>query len=120
MSGPPGVGPGWQRIARELAQQVPPEELQGLWVFPAVRKEDREWGTAIAARRAEGDRIRIYTARYMQLTRGRERGQGRVVIEEVAACTLPVLYEVLKGVQTRMAETEPPVEISPSVWYPGP
>jgi hypothetical protein len=120
MFGPPGVGPGWLRIARELAQQVPPEELQAIWVFPAVRKEDREWGTAIAARRAEGDRIRIYTARYVQLVRGRERGQGRVTIEEVAACTLPVLYEVLKGVQVRMAETEPPVEISRSVWYPEP
>jgi hypothetical protein len=107
------------RVARELAAQVPPEELHGIWVFAAVRREDREWGTAIIARRAEGDRIRIYTARYVQLIRGRERGQGRVTIEEVAACPPPVLFEVLKGVQERMAETEPPVEISPSVWYGG-
>jgi hypothetical protein len=120
MSGPPGIGPGWLRIARELAEQVPAAELRAIWVFPAVRKEDREWGTAIAARRAEGDRIRIYTARYVEQVRGRERGQGRVTIEEVAACTLPVLYEVLKGVQERMAETEPPVEIAPSVWFPAP
>ena len=104
-------------MARELAQQVPPEELHGIWVFPAVRREEREWGTAIVARRGEGDRIRVYTARYLQMTRGRERGQGRVAIEEVASCPPSVLFEVLKGVQERMAETEPPVEISPSVWY---
>jgi hypothetical protein len=104
-------------MARELAQQVPPEELHGIWVFSAVRREEREWGTAIVARRGEGDRIRVYTARYLQMTRGRERGQGRVAIEEVASCPPSVLFEVLKGVQERMAETEPPVEISPSVWY---
>jgi hypothetical protein len=96
---------------------VPPAELQAIWVFPAVRREDHEWGTAIVARRDEAERIRIYTARYVQTIRGRERGQGRVTIEEVASCPLSVLFEVLKGVQERMAETEPPVEISPSVWY---
>ena len=115
--GPPGVGPGWLRIARELAGQVPTEELHGIWVYPAVRREEREWGTAIVARRSNDDRIRVYTARYVQMIRGRDRGQGRVAIEEVAACPLPVLFEVLKGVQERMAETEPPVEISPAVWY---
>ena len=82
-----------------------------------MRREDHEWGTAIVARRSEAERIRIYTARYVQTIRGRERGQGRVGIEEVAECPLPVLYEVLKGVQERMAETEPPVKISPSMWY---
>ena len=111
------MGPGWLRVARELATQIPVPELQGIWVFPAVRRDDQEWGTAVVARRGEGGRIRIYTARYMQVVRGRERGQGRVAIEEVAASPLAVVYEVLKGVQERMAETEAPVEISPSVWY---
>ena len=115
--GPPGVGPGWLQLSRELAGQVAPEEVERLWVFPAVRREDHEWGTAIVARRADGERVRIYTARYVQAVRGRQRGQARVIIEEVAVCPLTVLYQVLKGVQERMAETEPPVEISPSVWY---
>src|SRR5439155_12828625 len=63
-AGPPGVGPGWLRVARELATQIPVPELQGIWVFPAVRRDDQEWGTAVVARRGEGGRIRIYTARY--------------------------------------------------------
>jgi hypothetical protein len=96
---------------------VAPEEVEGLWVFPAVRREDHEWGTAVVARRSDHGRVRIYTARYVQAVRGRQSGPARVTVEELAACPLAVLYDVLKGVQERMAETEPPVEISPSVWY---
>jgi hypothetical protein len=39
------------------------------------------------------------------------------MVEDVAECPLAVVFDVLKGVQERMAETEPPVEISPAVWY---
>jgi hypothetical protein len=119
-AGASGVGPGWVRLATELAKVVPPLEVQGVWVFPAVRREEREWGTAVVARRTEGDRVRVYTARYAQVVRGREKGQGRVEIDEVAECPRDVIFEVLKGVQERMAETELPVEISPSVWYASP
>ena len=119
-AGAAGVGPGWRRLAAELAKVVPPPEVQGVWVFPAVRRDEREWGTAVVARRAEGDRVRVYTARYAQVVRGREKGQGRVEIDEVAECPRDVIFEVLKGVQGRMAETELPVEISPSAWYASP
>lgn len=115
-----GAGPGWLRLATELAKVVPPADVQGVWLFPPVRREDREWGTAVVARRAEGERVRVYTARYAQVVRGRDKGQGRVQIDEVAECTRAVIFEVLKGVQERMVETEMPVEISPAVWYPNP
>ena len=114
----PGVGAGWLKLAAELAKTVPPDELQGVWVFPAVRREEREWGTAVAARRTGDDRVRVYTARYVQVIRGREKGQGRVMIDEVAECPRDVIFDVLKGVQVRMAESEPPVEIPPGTWYP--
>jgi hypothetical protein len=104
-------------VARELGTVVPPGELERLWLFPPVRRDDREFGTAVAVRRADDDRIRVYTARYVRLMRGPQRGQCRVVIDDVAECPLAVLYEVLKGVQERMAESEPPVEIPPSLWY---
>lgn len=115
---PAGVGPGWLRLAAELAKTVPPQDVQGIWVFPAVRREEREWGTAVIARRSEGVRVRVYTARYAQVLRGREKGEGRVEIDEVAECPRAVIYQVLKGVQERMAETELPVEIPLSTWYP--
>ncbi len=104
-------------MAGELAKLIPPGDVAHVWVFPAVRRDEREWGTAVVARRAEADRVRVYTARFVQVTRGREKGQGRVAIDEVAECPRAVILDVLRGVQERMAETEPPVEISPSVWY---
>ena len=113
----PGVGPGWQRLAGELAKVVPPGEVDCLWVFSAVRREEREWGTAVVSRRADADRVRVYTARFVLVTRGRDKGQGKVEINEVAECPRATIYEVLKGVQERMAEAELPVEISPSLWY---
>ncbi len=112
-----GIGPGWLALARDLGAVVPASEMARLWVFAPVRREDREFGTAVVARHTEADRIRVYTARYVRFIRGRERGQSRVVVDEVAECPLAVVFDVLKGVQERMAETEPPVEISPAVWY---
>ena len=116
----PGVGPGWLSLSRELGGTVPPEEIARIWVFPAVRRDDRDFGTAVILRRGAGDRVRVYTARFVRIARGRERGQCRVLIDEVAECPLDVIFEVLRGVQERMAESEPPVEISPSVWYGSP
>ena len=115
-----GVGPGWLRLAAELAKVVPPAEVDGVWLFPPVRREDREWATAVVSRRAEGDRVRVYTARYAQVVRGRDKGQARVQVDEVAECPRAVIFDVLKGVQERMAETEMPVELSPAAWYPNP
>jgi len=114
------VGPGWQRLAAELAKVVPPREIQGVWVFAPVQRDQREWGTAVVARRAAGERVRLYTARYAQVVRGREKGQARVEINEVAECPHTVIHEVLKGVQERMAEADPPVEVPAAAWYPNP
>lgn len=108
------------RLAADLAKVMPPADVQGVWIFPAVRREDREWGTAVVARRTESERVRVYTARYAQVVRGRDKGQARVQVDEVAECPRSVIFEVLKGVQERMAETEMPVEISPAAWYPNP
>lgn len=107
-------------LSRELAGAVPVEEIARIWVFPAVRRDDRDFGTAVILRRGQDPRVRVYTARFVRIARGRDRGQCRVVIDEVAECPLDVIYEVLRGVQERMAESEPPVEISPSVWYGSP
>ncbi|MEX1050608.1 MAG: hypothetical protein WEC54_03575, partial [Gemmatimonadales bacterium] len=46
-----GLGMGWTRIADALAQRLPVAEVERIWVFQPVRREDREWGTAVVARR---------------------------------------------------------------------
>lgn len=121
---PPGVirspasGLGWERVARELAGVVPPGELDRIWLFPPVRTEDREWGTAVVSRRGEADRRRLYTASYLLVVRGRDRGQGRVVVEEVGDGPEWIVHEIIAGVQARAGESEPPFAIAPEEWYP--
>ena len=80
MMGEPGMGPGWERLAEQVAAAVPAvpaAEVDALWVFPVRRQQQREYGTAVLTRvdGTEGDRRRIYTARYMLQVKGKERGR---------------------------------------------
>lgn len=113
----PGLGLGWTRVAAALAQRVPSAAIERIWLFAPVRREEREWGTAVAACRGSGNRWQVLTASYILVVRGRERGQGRVTVEEVGESSVEVLHEVLAGVQERAAEPDPPVEIAPELWY---
>jgi hypothetical protein len=113
----PGIGSGWMRTSQSLAELVPVDEIDGIWLFPPVRREEREWGIAVVSRVSEGGRRRIYTASYMLVLRGRDRGRARVEVEEVGESPTAVVHEVIKGVQERAEEAEPPVEISPKLWY---
>jgi hypothetical protein len=112
-----GLGIGWMRTAQSLAEAVPPEEIDGIWLFPPVRREEREWGVAVVSRRSENERRRIYTASYMLIVRGRQRGQGKVVVEEVGESPVDVVHEIIRGVQERAGEAEPPSEIAPRLWF---
>lgn len=114
----PLMGLGWARAAQSLAEAVPPSQIERIWLFPPVRREEREWGVAVVSRLSEGERRRIYTASYMLIVRGRERGQGKVVIEEVGESPPSVVHDVIQGVQERTGEAEPPVAIAAEMWYP--
>ena len=112
-----GLGLGWTRVARAVSEVVPREEIVRIWLFAPVRREAREWGTAGVARRAGGDRLRVYTASYVLAVRGRERGQGRVSLVEVGESPSAVVDQVMRGVQERAGEPSPPVEIDAGVWF---
>ena len=114
---PPGVGPGWTRVAAAVAQAFPTGEISGIWVFQPIRKDDREWGTAAVCRRTEDERMRLYTAQYVLVVKGVERGQGKVAVEEIGIGPDAVLADVLAGVRERSGELEPPVAIDPALWY---
>ena len=113
----PGLGPGWTRVADSLVNRVEPEDIEGIWLFPPIRREEREWGLAVVACRTDDDRQRIFTASYMIIVRGREKGHGKVAVEEVGESPATVLEDVIRGVGERTGEVEPPVEISPDLWY---
>lgn len=113
----PRLEVGWTRVAEAVAAKIPHGDIARIWIFPPLRREQREWGTAVIAR-ALGDRqLRVFTARYMMIIRGRERGNAKVEVEEIGTTPEDVLDEVLVGVQERSGEPEPPLEISPDVWY---
>lgn len=114
----PGTGPGWTRVASELAALVSPSEIDSIWLLTPIRNDGREWGVAVICRQLEGDRKRIYTASYMLLTRGRQRGQAKVSVTEVGDTPDTVLQDVLRGVQDRAGDSEPAEEIPVTVWYP--
>ena len=66
---------------------------------------------------AEGGRLVVFTAKYMINTRGKRRGQGRVEIDEVGEGPTDVVPGVVHGVQGRVSEGEPAIEIAPDLWF---
>jgi hypothetical protein len=106
-------------VAQAIAERMPVGEIERIWLFPPVRQEVREWGTAVVARRVSPGRVRVYTGSYGLVVRGRERGEGQVTVEDVAETPDAVLPDVIRGVQERARETEYPEEIAASSWFPG-
>lgn len=113
----PGLGLGWTRVADVLRQHVTFEDVARIWVFPLLRHDGREWGTAVVVKHATAERFTVLTAKYMLSTRGRERGQARVELEEVGEGPVHVVLDVVSGVQQRTGDGEPPVEIPPELWF---
>jgi len=98
---------------------MPPAEIASIYVFRPIKRDGREWGTAVVTRTgAEQDgRLRVYTARYMLIVRGKERGRSKVEVEEVALTPAEVLAQVMEATTDRSGDPEPPVTVDRSAWY---
>jgi len=116
-----GHGPGWEQLAAAVAARVPPAEIETIYLFRPLKREGREWGTAVVTRGAAGGegRLRVYTARYMLVVRGKERGRSKVEVEEVALSPAEVLAQVMQATADRTGDPEPPVAVDRSAWYDG-
>ena len=112
----PGSGPGWRRLADEVSREVPRHELDGVWVFPVIRRDGREWGTAVLTR-VDGDRRRIYTARYMLVLKGKERGLYEWGLEEVGSGPADALDPLLRDVHRRTDDEHPPMALTLDEWF---
>ena len=115
----PGRGPGWALLADAVAARVPPAEIDTIYLFRPYKREGREWGTAVVTRRAAdgGGRLRVYTARYMLIVRGKERGQSKLAVEETGLSPAEVIAQVMQAAAERTGDPEPPVAVGPAVWY---
>jgi hypothetical protein len=110
------VGSGWDRLAQAVAEVIPPAEVDGIWVFAPLRRESKEWGTAVLSR-LDGERRRIYTARYVLSVKGKERGKFESSIDEVGTGPMEVLSRVLHEAQRRIDDAHPPVSVPPESWF---
>ena len=113
----PGIGPGWDQLAGALREVMPPAELDRIWAFRVVRREGQDFGTAIISR-IEGDRRRIYTARFALAVKGKTRGRFEWFLDEVGSGPLEALDELLALVPKRSDEEEPPAAVDPLTWFP--
>jgi hypothetical protein len=115
----PGVqhpGSGWDRLAQAVAEVVPPAEVDSVWVFAPVRRQSNEWGTAVLSR-VEGDRRRIYTARYVLAVKGKERGKFESSVQELGIGPEDALTRVLQEAQKRIDDEHPPIAVPPESWF---
>ena len=108
---------GWSRLASAVAEVVPRAEVDGVWIFSPLRREGREWGTAVLSR-VDGDRRRIYTARYMLAIKGKERGKFEASVEEVGSGPLTALAQLLQDTRKRIDDEQPPTAVPPETWFP--
>ncbi|OLE60129.1 MAG: hypothetical protein AUG10_07355 [Gemmatimonadetes bacterium 13_1_20CM_2_70_10] len=93
-----GSGPGWAKLAAAVAAEVPPAEIETIYLFRPIKREGREWGTAVVTRRNPEGRVRVYTAKYMLVP-------------------AEVVERVMQATADRTGDTEPPVAVGPGVWY---
>lgn len=112
-----GVVPGWERLALALRDAVPVTEIDRMWAFRVVRREGQDFGTVILSR-VDGERRRIYTARFALTVKGKKRGQFEWFLDEVGSGPLEALDELLALVPKRSDEEEPPAPVDPGTWFP--
>lgn len=115
----PGEGPHWERLAAWLRDQLPVEQVDGVWVFRVLRREQREYGTAVLSM-VEGDRRRILTASYVATIKGKTRGGFEASTTEVGSGPLEALHELLAMVPVRADDEDPPTAVDASRWFPPP
>lgn len=114
--GPAVTVSGWDRLALAVAEVFPPTEVDAVWVFTPVRRENREWGTAVLSR-IDGERRRIYTARYVLAVKGKERGKFESSVEEVGSGTTEALARLVQEAHRRIDDEHPPTPVPPELWF---
>lgn len=97
-------GAGLADILDAIAARMPRNEVEAVWSFPGVKRDGREHGVAVIARRGAGERQLVYRARYVIQEKGQERGKVSVEIEETAEAPHELLPRVIAGVRDRADE----------------
>lgn len=97
---------GWERLAIQVAAEIPVADIDAVWTFRAIRHEGREFGTAVICR-VEGERRRIYTGRFTLTQKGKERGKFEASVAEIGSGPIEAVGELIAGVRRRMDDEIP-------------
>ncbi|MDO8666734.1 MAG: hypothetical protein Q7J79_08990 [Gemmatimonadales bacterium] len=119
MATPQEMSDSLGRLLAAIAEQMPRDEVDAVWVFPGVRREGREYGVAVVSRVAGGGRRRVYRARYTVNLKGQERGKTALELDETAETPAALVPEVIEGVRRRADEAGEAELIDLTEWKSG-
>jgi len=117
------------RFLTAIAEKLPAPQIVELHVFPPIRQGGMESGVAVVAvregaeeqeiprdarddRRAQDDKLAVYTARYRLVLKGPERGKWECSVQVEADAPLVTVDKVVQGVQRRSGDAEDPEKLS--------
>jgi hypothetical protein len=103
-----------ERFLAAVAGQVPVDRVVELYLFQPMRQGGVESGVAVIAAAADAPepRYTVFTARYRHVLKGPERGRWEVSVVAEADAPLDTVGAVVRGVQRRAGDVEPPEHIS--------
>lgn len=110
------TGSGWDRLAQVVSGMMPVDEVDAVWVFSPLRRDVKEWGTAVISR-IDGERRRIYTARYGLAIKGKDRGKFESSVQEVGSGPLEALSRLVEEAHRRIDDEQPPTSVPPDTWF---
>jgi hypothetical protein len=97
-------GEGLARLLDLVGAEMPAAEVEEVWAFPGVRREGREYGLAVIARRQGEERRVVYRARYVLQLKGQDRGKATLDLAVTAEAPAALLPQVIEGVRRRADE----------------
>jgi len=118
-----------ERFLAAVAEHVPVDRVVELYLFQPIRQGGVESGVAVIAAAADvrapagneppemvlDARYTVFTARYRHVLKGPERGSWEVSVVAEADAPLAAVGDVVRGVQRRAGDVEPPEHLTGDV-----
>jgi hypothetical protein len=104
-----------ERFVAAIGGSVKADAVEEAHFFSPIRQSGMESGVAVVAVREEPDdspRLAVYTARYRLTLKGADRGKWDFSIIAEADAPLVTVDKVVRGVERRAGDAEPPERLS--------
>src|SRR3954470_22705990 len=103
-----------ERFLLAIAAQVPPERIAEIHFFQPIKQSGVESGVAVVVENAapETPRMVVYAASYRLTLKGLDRGKWEVNVVAEADAPLVTVDAVVRGVQRRAGDEQPPERMS--------